>query len=72
MVARKWYFVKDSTHAKNEVLYANLTHDFVLTHLNIMEVTNNKHKLLQFTCILHLLNESHPTIDYEGRKVLFK
>jgi hypothetical protein len=46
VVTGKWYIAKDSTHAKNEVLYANLTHDFVLIQLNIMEVTNYRHKLL--------------------------
>jgi hypothetical protein len=72
VVVGKWYFANDSTHGKNEVLYANLTHDFVLTQLNIIEVNNNKHKLLQFTCILHLLNEGHLIIDYDSMKVLFK
>ncbi len=42
VVIGKWYFAKDSTHAKNKVLYANLTHDFVLTQSNIMDVTNKK------------------------------
>ncbi len=72
VVVGKWYFAKDPKHAKNEVLNASFTHDFVLTRLTITEVTNNKRKLLQYRCISHLLNEGHPTMDYEGMKVLFK
>lgn len=71
MAIGKLYFAKDSSHAKNEVLYANLAHDFILTQLNIVKVTNKKCKILQFICILHL-SDGHPIITYESMKSIFK
>ncbi len=37
VVIGKWYCMKDLAHVKNEILYASLTHDYVLTQLNIIE-----------------------------------
>ncbi len=71
MAIGKWYFAKDSSHAKNEVLYASLVCDFILTQLNTIKVTNKKYKLLQFTCILHL-SDGHPITTYESMKSKFK
>jgi len=42
----KWYFAKDSSHAKNEVLYVSLAHDSILIQLNTVNVTNKKCELL--------------------------
>lgn len=67
----KWYFAKDSSHAKNEVLYVSLAHDSILIQLNTINVTNKKCELLQCCCILHL-SDGHPIITYESMKSMFK
>jgi azurin len=37
VVIGKWYFMKNLAHVKNEILYASLAHDYVLTQLNNIE-----------------------------------
>jgi hypothetical protein len=45
-VVGKGFYEKDSTHPKNEVKYASLARDSILSRLNIGKVTHNKYKLL--------------------------
>jgi hypothetical protein len=45
-VVGKAFYEKDSTHPKNEVLYASLACNSILSQLNIGKVIHNKYKLL--------------------------
>jgi hypothetical protein len=62
----------NSQHAKNEWLWTNKGQNIVAKMVaSYSEVSEKKHKFIQFVAIFWLLKLGRPLIDFENMKELF-
>jgi hypothetical protein len=67
-----WYYFEHYKHAKNHKLIASHKHGNVATQPTNGMVKENQIKFVQFTIVLHLLQQSHPMQEYEVIKPLYE
>jgi hypothetical protein len=53
-------------------LFAYHGHEFIAIQVAHGVVGKNVKKVVQFTIVLHLLQQGHPMLEYEALKPLFK
>ncbi len=56
---------KKCGHAKNEIIYVQLSTIIILRQLNLGQEVEDKQKLVQFAIVFNILSKGKPIIDYE-------
>ncbi len=67
-----WYYFKVCRHVENQKLFASRGCEFTTIQVAHGVVGENARKVVQFTIVLHLLQQGHPMLEYETLKLLFK
>ncbi len=68
----KWFLDPKCGHAKNEIIYVQLSTIIVLQQLSLGQAMEDKQKLVQFATIFSLLSKGKSMTNYEDFQLLFK
>jgi uncharacterized protein YqiB (DUF1249 family) len=67
-----WYYSKVYRHVKNYKLHVSHNHESVIAQVANGLARKKVRKVMQFTTILHLLQQGCPMMEYEVMNLMFE